>query len=239
MKFVRLGPNDSKKYDELIETLPAFVKIHSPNCGHCVNMKEAWDALEKSSDIKHYDIAIIEVHEGATNNISSPSGQIDQGLPTIRAVQLNGKKWKEYEGDRSVEDMVSFIEENFNNRFMSGGASMSGDTMMYGGAKNMHSRNRSSRNRSSRNRSSRNRTINQTKRKVNGIRHMMGTRRIMGTRRMMETRRKMERRRMMDAKRMMAINRMMGTNRMMGPKRKMGTKRKSKRKSYSKSKRSI
>ena len=114
MKFVRLGPNDSKKYDELIERLPAFVKIHSPNCGHCVNMKEAWDALEKSSDIKHYDIAIIEVHEGATNNINSPSGQIDQGLPTIRAVQLNGKKWKEYEGDRSVEDMVNFIEENFN-----------------------------------------------------------------------------------------------------------------------------
>jgi len=229
MKFVRLGPNDSKKYDELIETLPAFVKIHSPNCGHCVNMKEAWDALEKSSDIKHYDIAIIEVHEGATNNISSPSGQIDQGLPTIRAVQLNGKKWKEYEGDRSVEDMISFIEENFNNRFMSGGAMMSGDTMMSGGAsmsgdaKNMHSRNRSSRNR----------TINQTKRKVKGIRHMMGTRRIMGTRRMMETRRKMERRRMMDAKRMMAINRMMGPNRKMGP------KRKSKRKSYSKSKRSI
>ena len=97
-------------------------------------MKEAWDALEKSSDIKHYDIAIIEVHEGATNNISSPSGQIDQGLPTIRAVQLNGKKWKEYEGDRSVEDMVSFIEENFNNRLMSGGASMTGGAMMTGGA---------------------------------------------------------------------------------------------------------
>lgn len=215
MKFVRLGPNDSKKYDELIETLPAFVKIHSPNCGHCVNMKEAWDALEKSSDIKHYDIAIIEVHEGATNNISSPSGQIDQGLPTIRAVQLNGKKWKEYEGDRSVEDMVSFIEENFNNRFMSGGASMSDGASMSGGAKNMHSRNRSSRNMQSRNRPSRNRSINKTKRKVKGIRHMMDKRRITGT------------------------TRLIGTKHIMERTRKMGTKRKSKRKSYSKSKRSI
>ncbi len=210
MKFVRLGPNDSKKYDELIETLPAFVKIHSPNCGHCVNMKEAWDALEKSSDIKHYDIAIIEVHEGATNNISSPSGQIDQGLPTIRAVQLNGKKWKEYEGDRSVEDMVSFIEENFNNRFMSGGAVMSGGASMSGGAKNMHSRNRSSRNRPRRNKS-----VNKTKRKVKGIRHMMDKRRITGT------------------------TRLIGTKHIMERTRKMGTKRKTKRKSYSKSKRSI
>ena len=122
MKFVRVGPNDYEKYDELIETMPAFVKIHSPNCGHCVNMKEAWDALEDSDDIKNYDIAIIEVHEGATNNITSPSGKIDQGLPTIRAVKLNGKKWKEYEGDRSVEDMVNFIKDNFTDKkTMSGG----------------------------------------------------------------------------------------------------------------------
>lgn len=113
MKFVRIGPSDSNKYDELIETLPAFVKIYSPNCGHCVNMKEAWDMLENSDDIKNYDIAIIEVHEEATNNIISPSGKIDQGLPTIRAVQLLGKKWKEYEGDRSVKDMINFIKDNF------------------------------------------------------------------------------------------------------------------------------
>lgn len=116
MKFVRVGPNDSEKYDKLIETMPAFVKIHSPNCGHCVNMKEAWDALENSDDIKNYDIAIVEVHEGASNNINSPSGKIVQGLPTIRAVKLNGKKWKEYEGDRSVEDMVKFIKDNFNDK---------------------------------------------------------------------------------------------------------------------------
>ena len=125
MKFVRVGPNDSEKYDKLIETMPAFVKIHSPNCGHCVNMKEAWDALENSDDIKNYDIAIVEVHEGASNNINSPSGKIDQGLPTIRAVKLNGKKWKEYEGDRSVEDMVKFIKDNFNDKkTMSGGKIM-------------------------------------------------------------------------------------------------------------------
>ena len=122
MKFVRLGPNDSEKYDELIETMPVFVKIYSPNCGHCVNMKEAWDALEDSDDIKNYDIAIIEVHEGATNNINSPSGKIDQGLPTIRAVKLHGKKWNEYEGDRSVKDMVKFIKDNFTDKkTMSGG----------------------------------------------------------------------------------------------------------------------
>ena len=116
MKFVRVGPNDSKKYDEVIVKMPAFVKIYSPNCGHCVNMKEAWDALEDSADIKNYDISIIEVHEGATNNISSPSGKIDQGLPTIRAVQLHGKKWKEDEGDRSVKDMVKFIKDNFTDK---------------------------------------------------------------------------------------------------------------------------
>lgn len=125
MKFVRIGPNEPEKYDELIETMPAFIKIYSPNCGHCVNMKEAWDALEVSDDIKNYDIAIIEVHEEATNNIRSPSGKIDQGLPTIRAVKLHGKKWKEYEGDRSLKDMVNFIKDNFTDKKqMSGGKIM-------------------------------------------------------------------------------------------------------------------
>ena len=136
MKFVRFGPNDSEKYDELIEMMPAFVKIYSPNCSHCVNMKEAWNELETYDDIQKYDIAIIEVHEQATNNINSASGKITQGLPTIRAVQLHGKKWKEYEGDRSVKDMINFIKSNFtkddnnkkknnkknnNNKIMSGG----------------------------------------------------------------------------------------------------------------------
>lgn len=125
MKFVRIGPSDSEKYDELIEKMPAFVKIYSPNCGHCVNMQEAWDALESSDDIKNYDIAIVEVHEGASNNINSPSGKIDQGLPTIRAVKIDGKKWNEYEGDRSVKDMVNFIKDNFTDKkIMSGGKIM-------------------------------------------------------------------------------------------------------------------
>ena len=119
MKFVRIGPNDSTKYDELVETMPAFIKIYSPNCGHCENMKEAWNALEDSEDIKNYDIAIIEVHEGATNNINSPSGKITEGVPAIRAVQINGKKWKEYQGDRSVKDMVEFIKTNFKRHYFS------------------------------------------------------------------------------------------------------------------------
>lgn len=131
MKFVRIGPSDSEKYDELIQTMPAFVKLYSPNCGHCVNMKEAWDALEDSDDIKNYDISIIEVHEGATNNIKSPSGKIDEGVPALRAVELHGKKWKEYKGDRSLKDMVKFIKDNFSdNKKTTGGKIMSGGKKM-------------------------------------------------------------------------------------------------------------
>jgi hypothetical protein len=123
MKFERVGPTESEKYDKLIAIMPAFVKIYSPNCIHCINMKEAWDSLDNNDDIKKYDIAIIEVHEQATNNIKSSSGKITEGLPTIRAVNLHGDKWKEYEGDRSVKDMIKFIKEyfKFNNKMMSGG----------------------------------------------------------------------------------------------------------------------
>ena len=116
MKFIKIDNNNNNdlNYDEMIKSGPAFIKIYSPNCGHCVRMQEAWDKLENNEDLKKEDINVIEILVDTTSNIESASGKADLGLPTIRYVNKNGKTWKEYEGNRETEDMVKFIKEHHN-----------------------------------------------------------------------------------------------------------------------------
>lgn len=115
MKFVKIdNNNNASDYDKMIKSGPAFIKIYSPNCGHCVRMQEAWDKLENNEDLKKEDINVIEILVDTTNSIKSASGKADLGLPTIRYVNKNGKTWREYEGNRETEDMVNFIKEHHN-----------------------------------------------------------------------------------------------------------------------------
>ena len=116
MKFIKIdnNNNNASDYDKMIKAGPAFIKIYSPNCGHCVRMQEAWDKLENNEDLKKEDINIIEILVDTTDNIESASGKADLGLPTIRYVNKDGKSWNEYEGNRETEDMVKFIKQNHN-----------------------------------------------------------------------------------------------------------------------------
>ena len=118
MKFIKIDNNTNNEldYDEMIKSGPAFIKIYSPNCGHCVRMQEAWNRLENNEDLKKEDINVIEILVDTTSNIESVSGKADLGLPTIRYVDKNGKTWKEYEGNRETEDMVKFIKEHHNKK---------------------------------------------------------------------------------------------------------------------------
>ena len=65
---------------------------------------------------------MIEVRNDALDSISHESTKNFQGFPTIRVI-INGKIKKEYEGDRSTNDMVNFIKENIGNNRQKGGKS--------------------------------------------------------------------------------------------------------------------
>ena len=115
MKFISIGPNDLNNYDTLISEKPAFLKIYSPGCGHCVAMKDAWNALKNSKELKNLDINIIEMDADAiSDKVKSKSGQINGGVPTIRYVKKNGEKWVDYKNERSTKEMVDFVLEQMN-----------------------------------------------------------------------------------------------------------------------------
>ena len=115
MKFISITPenNNAAEFMEVISKMPAFVKLYSPTCGHCVAMQKAWDALKNHAELKNYEMAVIEVHADEIDKINSPAMAVNEGFPTIRKVLKNGNLGKDYNGNRSTADMITFIKENF------------------------------------------------------------------------------------------------------------------------------
>ena len=141
MKFISITPenNNSAEFMKVISQMPAFVKLYSPGCGHCVAMQDAWDALKGNAALKDYDMAVIEVHADELDHIKSPAMSVNQGFPTIRKVLKNGNLGKDYEGDRSTADMITFIKDNFSETHKGRKTPMKGGskhkTPMKGGSK--------------------------------------------------------------------------------------------------------
>jgi len=116
LSFIRINPekDNASEFDDYKGKMPLFIKLYSPGCPHCVNMQAAWDELENSTELKDYNMAIIEVHANELGKINSPAVSVNGGLPTIRKVLKNGNAGKDYDGeDRSAKNMIKFIKSNF------------------------------------------------------------------------------------------------------------------------------
>lgn len=80
-------------------------------CGWCDKFTPVWNKLKKNNICKLYDC------ESSNQNNSIEAKQIEQQLNTQISsypsifLEINGN-YKEYQGDRSYEDVVKFIKEN-------------------------------------------------------------------------------------------------------------------------------
>lgn len=142
VKIISIGPGDSRAFEEEIKKRPAFVKFYMNGCGHCIAMKEAWEELGRELEKPEYDadISIIEVEANTVSKIHCNAAKNIDGYPTIRKVEKGGDKFKEYSGDRSMEDMLDFVLDNFKSQVskrggtsntMSGGSGKPVDPNLY------------------------------------------------------------------------------------------------------------
>jgi protein disulfide-isomerase-like protein len=89
-----------------LENKPKLVLFKAEWCGHCRNFKPTWEAMKNSLtniDFKTYD---------ADNDESVMSKYGIQGFPTI--VLEKNDKVIEYNGERSVDNIIQFVNENLN-----------------------------------------------------------------------------------------------------------------------------
>ena len=105
-KYLDLKKNNLEQYGGNLQEKPTLVLFKAEWCGHCRNFKPTWEAMKNSLtnvEFKTYDADKDEVE-------MSKYGV--EGFPTI--ILENDNKTIEYNGDRTVDNIIHFVNENLN-----------------------------------------------------------------------------------------------------------------------------
>lgn len=121
-RFLKSEPVPEKN-DELVKTVvgsqfseivlqkdkDVFLKIYAPWCGHCKKIAPVWEELaEQLKDNQHIVIAKFD----GTANEPDTTGFDFHGFPTLYYVKAGTNAPIPYDGDRTVEGMISFIKKH-------------------------------------------------------------------------------------------------------------------------------
>lgn len=82
-----------------------FVKFYAPWCGHCQRMAPTWDALARSYE---HETSVTIGKVDCTQHKEACQEYEVKGYPTLIWIE-EGKKVEKYSGDRSHEDLKSFV----------------------------------------------------------------------------------------------------------------------------------
>jgi len=105
-----------KEFDRVImdDSKDVFVEFYATWCGHCKRLKPIWDQLgSRYAEIK--DKITIAKFEATENDLPPSVSFRIAGFPTIKFKPAGSKEFIDYEGDRSLEDMVAFVQKNAKN----------------------------------------------------------------------------------------------------------------------------
>lgn len=109
------GPDDYQQLENILadKSRTRMIKWHSPTCGHCIAMKNAWENMVDDDILKDRDdIDLIEAEYDVASKINHKCGKImvdpenPRGVPTIFIMAVGSHDLNEYDGDRSTKDMV-------------------------------------------------------------------------------------------------------------------------------------
>ncbi|ORZ30270.1 hypothetical protein BCR44DRAFT_53441 [Catenaria anguillulae PL171] len=92
-----------------------FIEFYAPWCGHCKKLAPTFESLGKlfKDQADKVTIAKLDLTE---NDLPPNSGDRVEGFPTLRLYKAKDNAVVEYNGDRSLEDLVSFIGKNAANK---------------------------------------------------------------------------------------------------------------------------
>tara|TARA_Y100000992_G_scaffold126708_1_gene83170 strand:- start:2092 stop:2511 length:420 start_codon:yes stop_codon:yes gene_type:complete len=112
MQIIELNNSsfNKQKIKELLTQKICLVGIFSKLCIHCQNMKPQWEYLKKKLKKTKCNGLLLEIDSDQLNFIdySSLTNSI-KGFPAIMVFK-NGKLKKEYNGNRTSNDMFKFFK---------------------------------------------------------------------------------------------------------------------------------
>jgi len=105
-----------KQFEEIVfdDTKDVFVEFYASWCGHCKRLKPTWDSLgDHFVNVK--DRVVIAKMEAQENDLPLSLPFQVSGFPTLKFKQAGTKEFMDYDGDRSLESLILFVEENAKN----------------------------------------------------------------------------------------------------------------------------
>jgi len=105
-----------KTFDEVVfdESKDVFIELYASWCGHCKRLKPTWDTLgDHFAAVK--DSVTIAKMEAQENDLPPSAPFKVQGFPTLKFRPAGSKEFIDYDGDRSLESLIAFVEENAKN----------------------------------------------------------------------------------------------------------------------------
>ena len=114
-KLVKFSKEKDSGYESDVEDLMQSIDYdntltlyHNPNCGYCIEFYPIWDQL---TDLcKNKPIQLLKVD---CNDNSSMCSHI-LGTPTVIFKNIHSSKTMEFEGEKTIDDLMKFIDININ-----------------------------------------------------------------------------------------------------------------------------
>jgi thioredoxin domain-containing protein 5 len=111
-KVEKIEPASYPSCEKKTRHLTGVVLMFHPQCGHCVQMRPAWEIMKKRvpSNVKIVEIDGSEMSSSPTLS-RSMVGQQTEGFPTIMRL-TNGKVVEKFSGERTPENLVEFVSKS-------------------------------------------------------------------------------------------------------------------------------
>ncbi|KAJ7749088.1 protein disulfide isomerase [Mycena maculata] len=88
-----------------------FIEFYASWCGHCKRLKPTWDQLGDHYAPLKKTLTIVKM-EAQDNDLPESVPFSIAGFPTIKFKKAGTREFIDYEGDRSYESLVAFLEQH-------------------------------------------------------------------------------------------------------------------------------
>ncbi|TFK75865.1 disulfide isomerase [Pluteus cervinus] len=105
-----------KQFDEVVfdDSKDVFVEFYATWCGHCKRLKPIWDSVgDHFAPVK--DRVTIAKMEATENDLPASVPFRVSGFPTLKFKAAGSRDFIDYEGDRSLESLIAFVQEHAKN----------------------------------------------------------------------------------------------------------------------------
>ncbi|KIY49249.1 disulfide isomerase [Fistulina hepatica ATCC 64428] len=107
--FVLVG----KQFEEIVfdDSKDVFVEFYASWCGHCKRLKPTWDELGKTFAPFKNTLTIAKM-EAQENDLPPSVPFRVSGFPTLKFKPAGTRDFIDYDGDRSLESLVEFVNQH-------------------------------------------------------------------------------------------------------------------------------